>query len=49
MIRGLWTLIKIVGVILLLVFIVGKIPDRQINHCTATVTGDDGTVQTMPC
>lgn len=44
-----WTLIKIVVVIFLVVLVVGKLPDRQVTNCTATVTADDGTVRDVPC
>lgn len=43
------TIVKLLIVVILLVVIIGKLPHRQVTHCTATVTGDDGTTQTVPC
>lgn len=43
------TLVKVIIIVVLIVVVIGKLPDRHVTHCTATVTGDDGTAQTVPC
>lgn len=44
-----WRLFKLAVVVVLIVIVVGKLPDRTQTTCTATVTADDGTVIEVPC